>query len=51
LNHAAYGIARAVLERYTIIQKVKVRLVHFSRGLKATEEAEDNQVVTIVLQR
>jgi hypothetical protein len=47
----AHGIARAVLERYPIIQKVEVRLVHFSRGLTAKEESEDNHVVTIVLRR
>jgi hypothetical protein len=47
----AYGIARAVLERYPIIQRVEVRLVHFSRGLKAADESEDNHVVTIVLRR
>jgi hypothetical protein len=47
----AYGIARAVLERYPIIQKLEVRLVHFSKGLKAGDESEDNHVVTIVLRR
>jgi hypothetical protein len=47
----AYGIARAVLERYPIIHKVEVRLVHFSKGLKAGDESEDNHVVNIVLQR
>jgi hypothetical protein len=47
----AYGIARAVLERHPIIQKVEVRLVHFSRGLKADDESEDNHGVTIVLRR
>jgi hypothetical protein len=47
----AYGIARAVLERFPIIQKVEVRLVHFSRGLKADAESEDNHVVTVVVGR
>src|SRR5262249_32192490 len=30
----AYGIAKAVLEQYPIIQKVEVHLTHFSKGLE-----------------
>jgi hypothetical protein len=51
LSAMAYGIARAVLEKYPIIQKVEVRLTHFSKGLEAKDESEDNHVVNIVLQR
>jgi len=51
LSAIAYGIARAVLVKYPIIQKVEIRLIHFSRGLEAKDESEDNHVVNIVLQR
>jgi hypothetical protein len=47
----AYGMARAVLEKYPIIQKVEIRLVHFSKGLEAKDESEDNHVVNLVVQR
>lgn len=33
------------------MQKVEVRLIHFSKGLTAKEEADDNHVVHIVLTR
>ena len=51
LPATAYAIAQAVLEQYPIIQKVEVRLTHFSRGLDSKDESEDNHVVNIVLQR
>jgi hypothetical protein len=51
LSVMAYGIARAVLEKYPIIQQVKIRLVHFSKGLEAKDESEDNHVVNLVLHR
>jgi hypothetical protein len=47
----AYGIARAVLEKYPIIRKVEIRLVHFSKGLEVKDESDDNHVVNLVLQR
>ena len=47
----AYGIGEAVLEQYPIIQRVAVRLTHFSKGLETKDESEDNHVVNIVLQR
>ena len=51
LSVMAYGIASATLKEYPIIQKVEVRLTHFSKGLEAKDEGEDNHVVNIVLQR
>ena len=51
LSVMAYGIARAVLDRYPIVQKVEVRLTHFSAGMKPKDETENNHVVNIVLQR
>jgi hypothetical protein len=51
LSAMAYGIARAVLEKYSAIRKVEIRLVHFSKGLEAKDEFEDNHVVNIVLER
>jgi hypothetical protein len=50
LSAMAYEIARGVLEQYPIMQR-KLRLIHFSRGLESKDEAEDNHVVNLVLQR
>ena len=47
----AYEIARGVLEQYPIMQRIEVRLIHFSSGLESKDEAEDNHVVNLVLQR
>ena len=47
----AYEIARGVLEQYPIMQRIELRLIHFSRGLESKNEAEDNHVVNLVLQR
>jgi len=51
LSAMAYEIARGVLERYPIIQKIEIHLIHFSKGLQTKDEAEDNHVVNLVLQR
>jgi|SRR5262252_2240912 len=51
LSAMAYEMARGVLQRYPIIQKIEIRLVHFSKGLQIKDEAEDNHVVNLVLQR
>jgi hypothetical protein len=51
LSAMAYEMARGVLERYPIIQKIEIRLVHFSKGLETKDETEDNHVVNLVLQR
>jgi hypothetical protein len=51
LSAVAYEIARGVLETYPIMQRVEIHLIHFSRGLKSTDEAEDNHVVNLVLKR
>jgi hypothetical protein len=51
LSAMAYGIAKGVLDRYPIINKIEVRLTHFSRGERVEDESEDNHVVNIVLQR
>jgi hypothetical protein len=51
LSAMAYEMARGVLQRYAIIQKIEIRLVHFSKGLQAKDEAEDNHVVNLVLRR
>ena len=51
LSAMAYEMARGVLQRYPIIQKIEIRLVHFSKGLQTKDEAEDNHVVNLVLQR
>jgi hypothetical protein len=47
----AHSIAQAVLEQYPIIQKLEIRLTHFSKGLEAADESEDNHVVNLVVQR
>jgi hypothetical protein len=47
----AYEIALGVLEQYPIMQRIEVRLIHFSRGLESKDEAEDDHVVNLVLQR
>src|SRR6516162_3145353 len=51
LSAMAYEIARGVLERYPIILKIEIHLIHFSKGLQTKDEAEDNHVVNLVLQR
>jgi hypothetical protein len=51
LSAMAYEMARGVFERYPIIQKIEIRLIHFSKGLQTKDEAQDNHVVTLVLQR
>jgi hypothetical protein len=51
LSAMAYEIAQGVLEQYPIIKKIEIRLVHFSKGLEAKDESEDNHVVNLVLQR
>ena len=51
LSAMAYEIARGVLAQYPIMQRIDVRLIHFSRGLESKDEAEDNHVVNLVLQR
>jgi hypothetical protein len=51
LSAVAYEIAHGVLEQYPIMQRIEVRLIHFSRGLESKDEAEDNHVVNLVLQR
>ena len=47
----AYEIALGVLEQYPIMQRIEIRLTHFSRGLDSKDEAEDNHVVNLVLRR
>jgi hypothetical protein len=47
----AYEIARGVLEQYPNMQRIEIRLIHFSRGLESKDEAEDNDMVNLVLQR
>jgi hypothetical protein len=51
LSAMAYEIARGVLDQYPNMQRIEVRLIHFSRGLESKDEAEDNHVVNLVLQR
>jgi hypothetical protein len=51
LSAMAYEIANGVLEKYAIVQKVEVRLTHFSKGEEPKDEAEDNHVVNIVVRR
>lgn len=51
LSAMAYEMARGVLQRYAIIQKIEIRLVHFSKGLQVKDEAEDNHIVNLVLRR
>jgi hypothetical protein len=33
------------------MQRIEIRLIHFSRGLESKDKAEDNHVVNLVLQR
>ena len=47
----AYEIARGVLEQYSIMRRIELHLIHFSKGLEGKDEAEDNHVVNLVLQR
>jgi hypothetical protein len=51
LSVMAYGIANGVLTEYPVIKKIEVQLTHFSKGLTADDEGEDNHVVNIVLER
>jgi hypothetical protein len=51
LSAMAYEIAKGVLDKYPIINKIEVRLTHFSKGEKVEDESQDNHVVNIVLQR
>lgn len=51
LSAMAYEIARGILEQYRIMQRVEIHLIHFSKGLESKDEAEDNHVVNLVLQR
>jgi hypothetical protein len=47
----AYAIAKVVLQQYPMIQRIEVRLTHFSKGLETKDESEDNHLVNIALQR
>jgi hypothetical protein len=50
----AYEIARGVLEQYPIMQWIEVRLIlsdPFLQRAGEEDEAEDNHVVSLVLQR
>jgi hypothetical protein len=51
LSTTAYEMAQGILEQYPIIHKIEIHLVHFSKGLETKDEAEDNHVVNLVLQR
>jgi len=51
LSAMAYEIARGILEQYPIMQRIEIRLTHFSRGLDVADETQDNHVVNLVLQR
>jgi hypothetical protein len=51
LSAMAYEMARGVLDRYKIIQRIEIHLVHFSKGLETKDELEDNHIVNLVLQR
>lgn len=51
LSAMAYEIARGILEKYRIMQRVEIHLIHFSKGLESKDEAEDYHVVNLVLQR
>ena len=51
LSVMAHGIAISTLNEFPIIRKIEVQLTHFSEGLTADDEDEDNHVVTIVLER
>ena len=51
LSVMAHGIAISTLREFPIIKKIEVQLTHFSKGLAAEDEGEDNHVVTIVLER
>ncbi|WP_003608318.1 MULTISPECIES: hypothetical protein [Methylosinus] len=51
LSAMAYMIARGVMEQYPIMQRIEIRLIHFSKGLESKDETEDNHVVNLVLQR
>ena len=51
LSAMAYEIARGVLEQYPIMQRIEIWLTHFSKGLEVADEAQDNHVVNLVLQR
>jgi hypothetical protein len=39
---------RGVLDRYAIIKKIEIHLVHFSKGLETKDEVEDNHIVNLV---
>jgi hypothetical protein len=47
----AYEMAQTILQQYPTIQKIEIHLVHFSKGLEAKDEVEDNHVVNLVLTR
>ena len=51
LSVMAHVIASSTLKEFPIIRKIEVQLTHFSKGLTADDEGEDNHVVTIVLER
>ena len=51
LSAMAYDIGKGVLEKYHIVQRVEVRLTHFSKGEEPKDEGEDNHVVNVVVQR
>jgi hypothetical protein len=51
LSAMAYELGQGILEQYPIINKIEIHLVHFSKGLETKDEAEDNHVVNLVLQR
>jgi hypothetical protein len=50
LSAMAYDIALGVLQQYPIMQRIEIRLTHFSKGLEPKDETEDNHVVNLVLQ-
>ena len=51
LSAMAYNIALGVLQQYPIMQRIEIRVTHFSKGLEHKDETEDNHVVNLVLQR
>jgi hypothetical protein len=51
LSAMAYEMAQGILDQYPIIHKIEIHLVHFSKGLETKDEAEDNHVVNLVLER
>ncbi len=47
----AFGITKAIVERYTVAHKIEVRSLYFFRRPEVRDESCDKQVINVVVHR